>query len=151
MTRVSLLNRQRRRRVSTAALTAFAERLTRKLPPGSADEVSIVLVSDRTMRRLNSRWRGIDATTDVLSFPSGPQPDDGPDRSLGDIVISVERAAVQARDAGHSLARELRILVVHGYLHLLGHDHETDDGTMLRLQRHLVRALVEPGPARVTP
>jgi probable rRNA maturation factor len=63
---------------------------------------------------------------------------------LGEIVISVPQAARQAEAYGHSLARELRVLVIHGYLHLLGYDHEVDDGTMMRLQARLARALLPP-------
>jgi probable rRNA maturation factor len=78
----------------------------------------------------------------VLSFPYGvPELPDGT-RPLGEIVISVAQAARQAGEAGHSLASELRLLVIHGYLHLLGYDHEVDDGRMMRLQARLARALV---------
>jgi len=75
----------------------------------------------------------------VLAFP------DGEDGYLGDIVVSVPRAVAQAREAGHSLARELAALVVHGYLHLLGYDHETDRGRMMRRQSVLLRRLLKRG------
>ena len=103
---------------------------------------------DRAMRRLNREFRGIDSTTDVLSFPGdagGPDaggPDaGGPDAGghLGDIVISVPAARRQAAAAGHDPARELRILLLHGVLHCLGHDHEVDGGEMERLERRLRR------------
>ena len=94
------------------------------------------------MRELNRRFRGRDSTTDVLSFPGDSAPDPEGRRHLGDIAISVPTAARQARVAGHGLQRELSVLVLHGYLHLLGYDHETDDGTMLRLQRRLERRLL---------
>jgi probable rRNA maturation factor len=94
------------------------------------------------VRRLNRVFRKKDKTTDVLSFPeSGRRLPDGT-RPLGEIVISVPQAARQATASGHSLATELRVLVIHGYLHLLGYDHEVDDGTMMRLQARLARALV---------
>ena len=87
-------------------------------------------------------FRGRDAATDVLSFPTGDAPFDGHARHLGDIVISVPRATDQARREGHSLDREIRVLVIHGYLHLLGYDHETDGGTMMRAQDRLVGTLL---------
>jgi probable rRNA maturation factor len=127
---------------------------------------------DRAMRRLNREFRGIDSTTDVLSFPgqaggpdaSGPDtggpdaggPDTGgPDAGghLGDIVISVPAARRQAAAAGHDPQRELRILLLHGVLHCLGHDHEVDGGEMERLERRLRRRWIGPAsPAsRVSP
>jgi probable rRNA maturation factor len=139
---VAIVSRQRSRRVPAAALEAFARRVARKAPPTAATTVSIVLAGDASVRRLNRDFRGKDRTTDVLSFPSGaPELPDGT-RPLGEIVISVAQAARQAGAAGHSLTSELRLLVIHGYLHLLGYDHEVDDGRMMRLQARLARALV---------
>jgi probable rRNA maturation factor len=139
---VAIVSRQRARRVPAAALEAFARRVARQAPPTRATEVSIVLAGDARLRRLNRVFRGKDRTTDVLSFPSGvTQLPDGT-RPLGEIVISVAQAERQAGAAGHSLAAELRLLVIHGYLHLLGYDHEVDDGTMMRLQTRLARVLV---------
>jgi len=108
----------------------------------------VALVSDRKMREFNRRYRGMDSTTDVLSFPA--EADDAPsgERHLGDIVISVTTAAQQARQARHSLSRELKLLALHGYLHLLGYDHEVDDGSMVRLERRLARRLIVVRPAR---
>ena len=101
-----------------------------------------MLAGDATVRRLNRAFRKKDKTTDVLSFPeSGRSPPDGA-RPLGEIVISVPQAARQANAAGHSLATELRVLVIHGYLHLLGYDHEVDEGKMMRLQARLASALL---------
>jgi probable rRNA maturation factor len=102
--------------------------------------VSILLCGDGRMRSLNRLWRGIDRPTDVLSFPSGER------AFLGDLVIDVPYAARQARRLGHATERELKVLLAHGLLHLLGHDHETDDGTMFRLQRRWVRRAFGPGP-----
>jgi probable rRNA maturation factor len=93
------------------------------------------------MRTLNRTWRGKDSPTDVLSFPSGE-----PGGFLGDLVIDVPYAGRQARSRGHTLAREVQILLAHGVLHLLGYDHETDDGQMFRLQKRRVRAIFGPGP-----
>ncbi len=81
-------------------------------------ELSLSIVNDVEMRALNNKWRGKDHSTDVLSFPQ----DD--DLLLGDLVISIETAASQAVDHGHSTGDELRILMVHGLLHLFGYDHE---------------------------
>ncbi len=139
---VDIVAKQRVRRVKPASLRAFARRLAREAPRTEATDLSIVLMGDLAVRRLNAAFRGTDETTDVLSFASdGCAFPDGT-RPLGDIVISVARAARQANAAGHSLSRELRILVIHGYLHLLGYDHEVDDGTMMRLQARLARALL---------
>jgi probable rRNA maturation factor len=117
------------------------------------------------MRRLNREFRGVDAATDVLSFPAGDRPD-VPDRSregtgdgggcppLGDLVIARGVAARQARQAGHPLATELRVLALHGLLHLCGYDHEENGGRMARLERRLRRkgglreGLIERGTPR---
>ena len=139
---VAIVARQRVRRVPAARLQAFAKRVARKAPPTKATGVAIVLAGDARVRRLNRDFRGKDKNTDVLSFPyGGARLPDGT-RPLGEIVISVAQAARQAEAAGHSLAVELRLLVIHGYLHLLGYDHEVDDGQMMRLQARLARALV---------
>ena len=112
----------------------------------SAAEVSVVVTGDDEIRRLNREYRGIDAPTDVLSFPlleelgeelppgspPGPQhalwtAGEGGAPALGDIVISLERAKAQAEEYGHSLQREIAFLTVHGLLHLLGYDHESEE------------------------
>jgi probable rRNA maturation factor len=108
------------------------------LAPG-VDSFAVRFVGDRAMRELNRRYRGIDGTTDVLSFPGGTTP---AGRHLGDVVISVPAARRQAAERGHRLAVELRRLLLHGVLHCLGHDHETDQGEMARLERRLVRRFV---------
>ena len=92
------------------------------------------------MRRLNREFRRIDRSTDVLSFPAELP------GLLGDVAIDVPYAARQARRRGHGLDREVQLLLVHGVLHLLGHDHETDGGEMFRLQRRLVAGVFGPGP-----
>ncbi len=142
---VTVLNRQRGRRVSPGPLRTFVERLSRELRGDRLDSVAICLVSDRRMRRYNRSFRGHDSATDVLSFPGLARRGAGM-RRIGDIVISVESAARQARAGNRSFPTELRLLALHGYLHLLGYDHETDDGTMLRVQRRLERRLLR-GPA----
>lgn len=84
-------------------------------------ELSVVLADDALIRSLNAEWRGIDQPTDVLSFPQDDE------RLLGDVVIGTETAARQAADLGHALEIEVRVLLVHGLLHLLGHDHEVGE------------------------
>jgi probable rRNA maturation factor len=139
---VEVVDRQRARRVPRAALRSFLRRLAAAAPRTPATRVTLVLCGDRTLHRLNRAFRGKDRTTDVLSFPAGvPIAPDG-ERPLGDVVISVPQAARQAAAAGHSLDREIRILAIHGYLHLLGYDHEVDEGRMARLQARLVRKLL---------
>ncbi len=95
-------------------------------------EVSLVLAGDRLLRRLNRDYRGKDRPTDVLSFTGG-----GGEGGLGDVVISVETAERNARRLGRTLPQELDVLALHGFLHVLGYDHETDGGTMDRLERRL--------------
>ncbi|MEW6401045.1 MAG: rRNA maturation RNase YbeY [Chloroflexota bacterium] len=85
--------------------------------------ISIILTDDEQLRELNRDYLGIDAPTDVLSFPASESDPETGARYLGDILISVSRAVEQAISAGHELAGEVQLLVVHGVLHLLGHDH----------------------------
>ena len=141
---VTVLNRQRTHPVPRRALTEFLGRLSTALPPDSADSLAVCLVSDRRMREYNRRFRERDTTTDVLAFPAAGIAD-ADEHPLGDILISVDTAVRQARAAGHGLGRELKTLALHGYLHLLGYDHETDDGRMLRLQRKLEAQLMRRG------
>ncbi len=104
-------------------------------------EICVMIVNDARMQRLNREYRSVDRTTDVLAFAmESPSPPGGP-RHLGDLAISFDRAQSQADEIGQSLAAEIRFLCLHGALHLLGHDHETDDGEMLRLQSRLKREL----------
>ena len=103
-------------------------------PARARGEVSLAFVRDAVIRDLNREYRDKDGVTDVLSFP-----DDEPGR-LGEIVIAAGVARRQARQAGHAFATEARVLALHGLLHLLGYDHETDRGTMARLEAKLRRA-----------
>ncbi len=91
--------------------------------PGVA---SVIVDDDQFLRRLNLRWRGFDQPTNVLSFPA-PETPPGPESHIGDIAISFETAAREAADDGKSLADHIAHLSVHGFLHLLGYDHESDD------------------------
>jgi probable rRNA maturation factor len=111
--------------------------LVRAAPPRARGRVAIALVGDAKMRRLNRQFRGADYVTDVLSFP-GERPADA-DGALGDIAIALGVARRQARAHRHSVATELRILGLHGILHLLGYDHETDRGQMRQIEERLRR------------
>jgi probable rRNA maturation factor len=124
--------------VPRAALRAWLQAMVADLAPGFAS-LGVRLVGDPAMRALNRRWRGKDRPTDVLSFPGEATPEG---RHLGDLVVSVPTARRQAAAAGHGLERELRVLLLHGVLHCLGHDHETDGGEMERLERRLRRRWV---------
>jgi probable rRNA maturation factor len=107
--------------------------LERAAPRTARGLVSIALVDDRVIRRLNRVHRGKDTATDVLSFPNRPGP------FLGDLAIATGVARRQAREHGHALNTELRILALHGLLHLLGYDHEQDGGRMARVEARLSR------------
>jgi probable rRNA maturation factor len=114
---------------------------------GLKGEVSVLLTTDAGIRKLNHRFRKKNKPTDVLSFPADTS---GPGHILaGDLAISVETAARQAREQGHKLTVELRVLMLHGLLHLAGYDHEMDKGKMakveqrLRTQLHLPQGLIE--------
>lgn len=134
---VEVLNRQRRFPVDSSALVRVAEATLEAV--GLRDvELTITLSNDRRLRALNRAYRGKDRPTDVLSFPYDDE--GGP---IGDLIISVERADLQARDRGHGLQRELEVLTLHGTLHVCGYDHETDDGTMDRLEAKLRRRLLK--------
>lgn len=100
---------------------------------GLRGEVSVLLTTDAGIRSLNRRFRKKNKATDVLSFPV----DDPAFGSAGDLAISVETAARQAEEHGHRLTVEVRVLMLHGLLHLAGFDHEADDGQMARKERRL--------------
>jgi probable rRNA maturation factor len=131
--------------------------LRRVAPAGARGRVSIAIVSDRRIRALNRTYRGKDRPTDVLSFPGDPfpstqrtrrtrreRPDSSivsvvSDRFLGEIVIARGVARRQAREARHTELTEFRVLALHGLLHLLGYDHESDSGEMRRTEQRLRR------------
>ncbi len=120
--------------VSLPALEQFA-RLARRAA-GLQGDVHILITSNRAVRTLNRQFRKKDKATDVLSFP--PALAGG---YAGDIAISAEIAAQQAQALGHSLAQELKVLMLHGMLHLAGYDHETDGGEMARKEERLRQKL----------
>ncbi|HEU5180738.1 MAG TPA: rRNA maturation RNase YbeY [Candidatus Polarisedimenticolia bacterium] len=133
---VELVCRSGCRPPGLTALPALARACLRAAGGGSA-EVTILFTSDREMRSLNRRFRGKDRPTDVLSFPA----QEGPGY-LGDLAISLAAARRQARAAGWSVGEEVHFLMLHGLLHLLGYDHESDDGRMNRLQTRLARQIL---------
>jgi probable rRNA maturation factor len=108
---------------------------------GLEGEVHVLLADDATLRRLNRTFRGKDKATDVLSFPAGPTTvffgEPGAPELAGDLAISLETAAQQAQRFGHSLRDEVRVLLLHGVLHLAGFDHETDTGEMAAREAEL--------------
>lgn len=112
---------------------ALGRWLAAAAPATARGRVTIAIVSDATMRRLNRTYRDKDYATDVLSFPADA------DGVLGDVAIASGVATRQARRLGHSLTTELRVLALHGLLHLLGYDHETDHGRMARVEERLRR------------
>ena len=97
-------------------------------------EVTVLLTTDAAIRKLNRQFRGKNKPTDVLSFPAEGI---GAEELAGDLAISVETARRQAADQGHALTCELKVLILHGLLHLAGHDHETDSGQMARREQQL--------------
>ena len=116
---------------STVSTAGIARWLRRVAPVRAVGHVTVAIVSDARVRALNRRFRKKDSATDVLSFPSGER------GHLGDVVIAGGVARRQAREAGHSLQTEIRVLALHGLLHLLGYDHDADHGEMARLERRL--------------
>ncbi len=120
------------RGVSARALEQFAARAQRAA--GVRGEVDVLITTSADMRRLNRRFRGKNTATDVLSFVSV-------EGTTGDIAVSAEEAAGNACRLGHTAADELKILILHGLLHLAGYDHETDRGQMAQKEARLRRAL----------
>jgi probable rRNA maturation factor len=111
-------------------LQSFAEVLRNSV--ARKREFHCLITNDAELQSLNAQFRGKDYPTDVLSFPSNASATSG--ESLGDIAISIQRARSQAREWKHSAEDEIRILMLHGLLHLLGMDHETDSGEMKRTE-----------------
>jgi probable rRNA maturation factor len=139
-----ILNRQRAVRVARGTLEEFFRRVLREVNLRDSD-ITICFVSDAEIARLNTAFRGKKGPTDVLSFPAGTRRrkkiyTEGAEKSyLGDIAIAPETARRYAKKNGRSLSSELRVLILHGVLHLLGYDHETDRGEMDRIERKLRR------------
>jgi probable rRNA maturation factor len=142
MTEIVLLNPNHYPEAGTRRLLPWLAPVVAALAPQS-EGLGVRFVGDRAMRLANRRFRGKDKTTDVLSFPG----EDGDGRGyLGDVLISVPTARRQAAAAGHGADCELRVLLLHGILHCLGYDHETDQGEMERLERRLRKRWIGEGP-----
>lgn len=133
-----IVNRQRRVSLDEEDLRGFELRLRRALRL-TAERFTVALVSDRRSAALNHRYRGRRGPTDVLSFAAGDSP--GENGYLGDVVISAETARRHARRYRHGSEEEVKRLMLHGLLHLLGYDHETDRGQMNRREQALRRRL----------
>ena len=141
-----ILNRQRAVRVARRPLEEFLGKVQRELGLDEAD-VTICLVSDAEIARMNWAFRKKKGPTDVLSFPAGTkrkkriytEGTEDTETYLGDIAIAPATARRYAKKNGRSLSHELRVLILHGVLHLLGYDHETDRGEMDRMERKLRR------------
>ena len=116
----------------------------------SGSELAIVLTNDSAIRQLNRVWRNVDAPTNVLSFPAATKQGADEPAHLGDIVLAYETIAREARDEGKPLANHIAHLVVHGYLHLLGFDHErnADAEAMEQTERDILGRLAIPDPYR---
>ena len=138
---VEVINRQRKRRVDAKRWREFATRALQSVTADNRD-ATIVFVSDDSMRKLNRQFRGKNYATDVLSFPAQPEVfEKDLKASLGEVVISLDRAAAQARENGLTFTNEMQQLILHGLLHLCGYDHESDHGEMNRLELKLRRKL----------
>src|SRR5258708_19594223 len=130
---IEIVNRQRARKINAKHWREFAVEALRVLGK-SEQNATIVFVGDEAIRKLNRQFRGKNYATDVLSFPSAAEAFEVDQQNeLGEVVISVQRAAAQARSNGLSFSNEMKQLILHGLLHLSGYDHETDKGQMNRL------------------
>lgn len=131
-------NRQRRLPVDEDDLESFSRRLARAVRR-SPNDFTVALVSDRRIQALNRRYRKQARPTDVLAFPL--RDSSRTNGYVGDVAISVETARRNARRYRHSPQEEIKLLILHGVLHLMGYDHESDRGQMNRRERHLRRRL----------
>jgi probable rRNA maturation factor len=136
---VEIVNRQRQRRLNPTQWREFAETALAGITK-AGKTVTLVFVSDDALKKLNRRFRGKNYATDVLSFPSGAQQFED-QKDLGEVIISVQRAAAQAKEHGLSFSVEVKQLILHGLLHLSGYDHEIDKGEMNRLELKLRQRL----------
>ncbi len=153
---IETVNRQRKIIIRQKGFEDFCAELEKAVSEANGRSAAVVFISDRKMRQLNKQFRGVESTTDVLSFPFDAQSasfssSDGDveraevrtlnDDFLGDIAISAEQAQRQAIENGLTLENEIKQLILHGLLHLCGYDHETDSGEMnareLELRKHL--------------
>lgn len=146
-----IINRQRQFTLDLPSLRAYEHQVKSVLDLGTR-EFNVCFVSDEEISRMNSVYRGRAVPTDVLSFPWEGEGESGPEEAasvefrnfLGDVVISVATADRNATAEGHSTEEEIRMLILHGVLHLLGYDHETDHGEMKNLELSLRERLNPP-------
>src|SRR3984957_11294217 len=139
MITIDLAPRSTSHGLSASGLTRFLNRARTAI--GLLGVVDVLLTGDSTLRQLNKSFRGKNKPTDVLSFPA---PSEFAKRHAGDLAVSLETAARQAASYGHTLRDEVRILLLHGLLHLSGEDHETDNGEMAAREATLRRELKLP-------
>lgn len=138
---VEIINRQRRCKIDSKQWREFSEKALQSLGENNRS-AAIVFVGDAAIKKLNRQFRKRNDVTDVLSFPCEAEPFEVENGSqLGEVVISVQRAATQAKEHGLSFSDEVRQLILHGLLHLCGYDHETDRGEMDRLELSLRKKL----------
>jgi probable rRNA maturation factor len=141
MIMIEVVNRQRKLPIDCERWQLFTAKVLQVLPTDAAG-VTVAFVSDSAMRELNRLWRHKRGTTDVLSFLAGQDEFEKLEGStLGDVVISVEQAARQAKENDLSLNQEIAQLILHGLLHLCGYDHSTDNGEMNRMELRLRKKL----------
>jgi probable rRNA maturation factor len=133
-----IIFRKRIAGLSVSSLNYFVLRARRLV--GLRKTVNVLITSSMEIRSLNRRFRRVDRATDVLSFPA-PQIREPQSNAAGDIVISGDIARENAKQLGHAVSDEIKILVLHGILHLAGHDHERDHGEMARKELRLRRQL----------
>ena len=139
---VEIINRQRKRRVNSKRWRELAERALKAIGESRERAATIVLVSDPAIKKLNQQYRGKNYATDVLSFPVQRERFEKELKThLGEVVISLDRAARQAKENSLTFANEVEQLILHGLLHLCGYDHETDAGEMDRAELKLRRKL----------
>jgi probable rRNA maturation factor len=138
---VNLKTYQRRWQIDPAAIQRYLQKVWNtitgsiKISGSKQTEVSVVFLNQQQMQKYNHQYRKKNYATDVLSFPADPP-------YLGDILLCVDKAQENAASAGYSINRELQILLLHGVLHLLGYDHETDHGEMDALEEKLRKRLI---------
>ena len=138
---IEVINRQRKRRLNVKRWRNFGDRALKSIVEDDHD-ATIVFVSNATIKKLNRQFRGKNFVTDVLSFPARPESfETEVEANLGEVVISIDRAAAQAKEIRSTETNEIEQLILHGLLHLCGYDHETDNGEMNRLERKLRRKL----------
>ncbi|HLM00342.1 MAG TPA: rRNA maturation RNase YbeY [Pyrinomonadaceae bacterium] len=134
-----IINQQRKIKIEIDGFERFAEQAVNAINEAKGKNFTVAFVSDRRIKELNKIFRDKNRPTDVLSFPYEPDRYDylETENFLGDIVISVEQAARQAAENNLTLENEIKQLILHGILHLVGYDHETDGGEMNRLELKL--------------